>query len=107
MVVKYSTRKPIKWLEQCEIATGAGSVRLKRDVMRIGLKEPPKPDPLVKVQKKLKEKLTEDIPELNKVKKRFKVIGSFVIATALALNFVRICQILSQYQESSCSDVIA
>ena len=67
------------------MATGAGNIRLKRDLTRLRSKEPPKPDPIMKLQNKLKENLTEEIPEKDEIKKRFGIIGSVVIGVILTL----------------------
>ena len=75
----------MKWLEKYEIATGAGSIRLKRDLIRLRAKEPPKPDPFVKLQNKLKENLTEEIPVEAEVKRRFFIISSIVAVAILTL----------------------
>ena len=85
MSAKFKVRKPVQWLERYKMATGAGNIRLKRDLTRLRAKEPSKPDPIMKLQNKLKENLTEEIPEKDEIKRRFGIIGSVVIGVIVTL----------------------
>ena len=73
----------MKWLEEYELNTGAGNIRLKRDLTRKRKDE--SGQELEKYFEKIKSKFAQEIPEKHETIRRFAVIASIIFASVLVL----------------------
>jgi hypothetical protein len=73
----------MKWLEAYELNTGAGNIRLKRDLTRKRKGE--QGQEVEKFLNKIKTKFAEEIPEKHETIRRFAVITSIIFGSVFAL----------------------
>ncbi len=73
----------MKWLEAYELNTGAGNIRLKRDLTRMRRGE--QGQEVEKFLNKIKTKFAEEIPEKHEMIRRFAVMTGIIFASVFAL----------------------